>query len=108
MAAIDQLRGGCRYVYNSLVVACARARPTGYNLPKAAVVAAEAVLRDMADRGVARDHTSHSIMMDVYAKAGMYAPPRPRCCELRASKTATAAASRADPNCSGAAVRQPT
>lgn len=62
---------GCRYVYNSLLVACVRALPTGYNLPKEAVQAAEGVLQEMASRGVPRDFASYSIAMDVYAKAGM-------------------------------------
>eukprot|EP00892_Ulva_mutabilis_P001450 jgi/Ulvmu1/11305/UM074_0020.1 len=60
------------YLYNSLLVACLRAVPSGYTLPPAAVAAAEGVLREMAERGVQRDYTSYSIAMDVYAKAGMF------------------------------------
>ena len=67
-------RHACRYVYSSLLVACAHSRPTGYNAPREAVAAAEALLAEMAARGVQRDFAVQSILLDVYAKAGMCAP----------------------------------
>ena len=65
----------CRFLYDTLIIACASGPSEGYNLGGSSVAIAVQLLQELKDAGHEPGAFTHAALMNVFAKAAMCALP---------------------------------